>query len=180
MRRPWGSKLLITRRMMPSLPEQSVPCRISSRALRRLAQSMRCCWLSQGRSSARASCAACLFRPKSRAGSWAKGAVGSQRQASSRLSGRRVMVLGFAALELISQLRRQVADHQGVGALVVLDLRAQQVSFKAYRQSFLTTGKALKLAEGAFVRRKFRGHAVILVADMIKEGLGPFFVDQSG
>src|SRR3990167_9081445 len=180
MRSPCGSKLLITRRMMPSLPELSVPCRISSRASRRLAQSMRCWWLSQGRSSAMACWARHLSRPKYRAGSCPKGAAGSHRQASSRVSGRRAMAVAsaLAALELIGQLRRQIANHQGVAAFVIFDLRTQQVRLETDREAFGTAGKALELAEGAFVRRDLRRQAVVLVADMVVEGLGPLFVDQ--
>src|SRR5690606_29509587 len=48
------------------------------------------------------------------------------------------------------------------------------------RQPLSATGEAAKLVERALVRRKFRGHAVILVADVIVEGLGPLFVDQPG
>src|SRR5690606_21346092 len=147
-----------------SLPEQSGPCSTSSSASQLLARSMRCCSFSQSRRSAMACCAWALPRPKSWPGSPASGACVSHRQASRIGSGRRIGSV-LAPFELVLELSRDLPNDQHVAGFVVFDLRAQQVGLEADRQALGTPGEAAELAECAFVRRKFRRHAVILVAD---------------
>src|SRR5690606_226132 len=97
------------------------------------------------------------------------------RRRPSRLRRRRSVL---AALQLVDQLGWQLTDDQHVAGFVIFDLRTQQVRRETDRQPLGAAGEATKLVERALVGRKFRGHAVILVADVTVEGLGPFFVDQ--
>src|SRR6218665_1181973 len=86
----------------------------------------------------------------------------------------------LATLELVLELGRYLANDQHVARLIVLDLRAQQMGLEADRQALGAAGEAAELAEGALVRGKFRRHAVILVADVFKEGARAVLVDQPG
>src|SRR5690606_17292819 len=100
---------------------------------------------------------------------------GWRRRPSRLLRGRSVL----AALQLVDQLGRQLADDQHVTGFVIFDFRTQQVRLETDRQPLGAAGEATKLVERALVGLNFRGHAVLLVADVVVEGLGPFFVDKT-
>lgn len=86
----------------------------------------------------------------------------------------------LAPLQLIHQGGRKALDDQGPCRFVIFDLIPQQVRFEADRQPLGTPGETAELVESALVRGDFRRQAVVLVADVVVERLGPVLVDQAG